>query len=64
MSPRDQMTEDLRILVGGWAARGESPIDGVWVLAFAASIGVDTAPVALRQEALDAVRDGLLEGAK
>ena len=64
MSPqgRDQMVEDLRILVAGWMARGESPVDGVWVFAYSASVGVETAPPDMRQEALDAVTDGLMEG--
>ena len=62
MNPRDRMVEELRELVSRWMARGESPVDGVWVFAYSASVGVETAPTDLRQEALDAVTDGLMEG--
>ena len=62
MNPRDRMVEEILELVSKWKAREESPVDGVWVFAYAARVGVETAPPDLRQEALDAVSDGLTEG--
>ena len=63
MNPRDRMVEEILELVTKWKAREESPVDGVWVFAYAAGVGVNTAPPDVRQEALDAVGDGLREGA-
>ena len=57
------MVEDLRELVHRWIARGESPVDGVWVFAYSAILGVKTAPESLTPEAMIALYDGLREGA-
>ena len=64
MSPRDLMMEELRDLVQRWMARGESPVDGVWVFAYSASLGFKTAPSSLQEEAIQALEDGLREGVK
>lgn len=64
MNPRDRMVDELRELVGRWIARGETPVDGVWVFAYAASVGVKTAPAVVQEEAIEALADGLGEGGK
>ena len=63
MNPRDQMVEELRELVQRWIARGESPADGVWVFAYSAGLGLKTAPPSNTEEALEALADGLMQGA-
>ena len=64
MNPRDRMVEELRELVSRWMARGESPVDGVWVFAFGASLGMKTAPADAQIMAAGAFAAGLKAGAE
>lgn len=62
MSPRDRMVAELRELVTDWIFRGESPVDGVWVFAYSAMVGLKTAPPSVAKEAGNALEDGLKAG--